>query len=222
MMDLLFPLFVGLTGSVHCLGMCGPLVLAYSLNMGAREGSKGRVWPSGALHHFAFHLGRITTYALLGAAAAFVIGIAGFTPYLKSSRGIFTFIAGLVMIILGLRFMRITLFSMPSPPGGSFRAFGLINSRSLGSKYLLGIFVGFLPCMLPWAMIMKASSSQNFFHGFLTMALFGIGTIPVLFFTGFFASLLSYRLRLFGERLAGISVITMGAILIFKGLKSLL
>jgi sulfite exporter TauE/SafE len=73
--------------------------------------------------------------------------------------------------------------------------------------------------MLPWAMVMKASSSQNVFHGLMTMVLFGLGTIPVLFFTGFFASLLSYRLRILGERLAGLSVIAMGGMLVFKGLK---
>ena len=216
--EFFFPLFVGLAGSMHCLGMCGPLVVAYSLNLNTPPDSSVRMWPSGALHHLAFHMGRVTTYALLGAAASLLVGLAGFTPYLKSSRGIFTLTAGLAMIILGLSFMRVSLFSVPGA-GSNFPFSRLINSRSPGSKYILGIFVGFLPCMLPWAMVMKASSSQNVFHGLMTMVLFGLGTIPVLFFTGFFASLLSYRLRILGERLAGLSVIAMGGMLVFKGLK---
>lgn len=217
-MEFFLPLFVGLAGSLHCIGMCGPLVVAYSLNLNTPVSATRRVWPAGALHHLAFHMGRVTTYALLGAAAALIVGMAGLTPYLKNARGIFSLIAGFVMIILGSGFLRFSLFPV-SRSGGNFPAVRLINSPSLWSKYLLGLSVGFLPCMLPWAMVMKASSSQNVFHGFLTMVLFGLGTIPVLFFTGFFASLLSLRLRLLGERLAGISIIIMGAILIFKGLK---
>ncbi len=221
MIEFFLPLFVGLAGSLHCLGMCGPLVLAYSLNLNAPEASARRIWPSGTLHHFAFHMGRITTYGLLGGAAALLIGMAGFVSYFKGLRSVLTLAAGLAMIVLGLQLLKVfrfPSFSLPSA-GGNGRAFRLINSRSLTSKYILGISVGFLPCMLPWAMVMKASSSQNFFHGFLTMVLFGVGTIPVLFFTGLFASFLSFRLRLLGERLAGLSVIVMGAILVFKGLK---
>ncbi len=217
-MEFFLPLFVGLAGSLHCLGMCGPLVLAYSLNMNPPGTHNRRIVPSGALHHLAFHLGRVTTYALLGGAAALVVGMAGLTPHLKNIRGIFTFAAGLVMMVLGLSIMGVSLFHVPGT-AGSTRAAGLINARSLGSKYLLGFSVGFLPCMLPWAMVMKASSSANVIEGFLTMVLFGLGTVPVLFFTGFFASLLSYRLRILGERLAGLSVIVMGALLVFKGLK---
>ena len=68
-------------------------------------------------------------------------------------------------------------------------------------------------------MIAKAASTADPLQGFLTMTLFGIGTWPALYFTGFFASLLSFRLRLFGERTAALSIVVMGLILLIKGVR---
>ena len=83
----------------------------------------------------------------------------------------------------------------------------------------LGLTVGFLPCMLSWAMVIKAATTQSLFAGFLTMVSFGLGTVPALFLTGLSASLLSLKIRFLGERVAAASVIAMGIILIFKGSK---
>ena len=72
--DFLAPLLIGFVGSLHCLGMCGPLVMAYSLHI--RKEEKGgdlppsAFWVRGLTHHAAFHAGRILTYGLLGALAA--------------------------------------------------------------------------------------------------------------------------------------------------------
>jgi uncharacterized protein len=79
--------------------------------------------------------------------------------------------------------------------------------------------VGFLPCGLSWAMIVKAATTQSSLAGFLIMVAFGLGTVPALFLPGISASLLSLRSRLVGERLAALSVIVMGLILVFKGAK---
>ncbi len=219
MLELFFPLFVGVAGSLHCIGMCGPLVIAYSLNLNASGASPRQMWRSGALHHFAFHAGRVTTYALLGGAAALLMEMADLAGYFKALRSTLTLASGLTMIILGfslLRILRPRFFSLPQA-GARMSSFRLINSRSLASKYLLGVSVGFLPCMLPWAMIMKASASQSLLNALFTMVLFGLGTTPVLFFTGLFASLLSFRVRFLSERVAGFAVIAMGAILALKG-----
>ena len=83
----------------------------------------------------------------------------------------------------------------------------------------LGLSTGFLPCLLSWAMVVKAATTQNLLEGFLTMVSFGLGTVPALFLVGLSASLLSFKIRFFGERVAAVSVIAMGLILIFKGSK---
>ena len=85
----------------------------------------------------------------------------------------------------------------------------------------MGMAVGFLPCMLSWAMIVKAATVPTPLHGFLTTMAFGLGTVPALFLTGLSASLLSLRVRFFGERAAAAAVMAMGCILVFKGAKYL-
>jgi sulfite exporter TauE/SafE len=99
-----------------------------------------------------------------------------------------------------------------------FRRF--FSSKRLAAKLSLGLAAGCLPCMLSLAMIVKAATTARPFLGFLTMLSFGLGTLPVLFFTGLSASLLSFRARLLGERVAAGTVIIMGLILICKGLKA--
>ena len=71
--DLLWAFLTGLAGSLHCLGMCGPLVIAYSLNLApasTKTGRSARPWASSLVHHAAYQGGRIGAYGLLGALGA--------------------------------------------------------------------------------------------------------------------------------------------------------
>lgn len=229
MIEIIGSFFIGFVGSLHCLGMCGPLVLAYSLHLRPEDPLRNlsikTIWSGGISHHLAFHAGRILTYGLLGALAAFVAHFAAFNQVLGNLRGGFTLGAGALMVLLGLVLLKVLpfpLLSLPSFGPGSFwnRVFPpLFRSQSLPAKLALGIATGFLPCMLSWAMIVKASSTGNPLTGFLVTGSFGLGTVPTLFFTGLSASLLSLKARFFGERIAAGSVILMGMILVFKGTK---
>ena len=229
MFDLLAPLIVGFAGSLHCLGMCGPLVVAYSLHM--RQVPQGatpdvaQLWSKGIAHHLAFHAGRILCYGLLGALASALGYMANFSQFFAGLRSSVILGGGLLMILFGfvlLKVIRVPLFSLPSfGPYSLFRrAFArLLPSDRIASKWALGFAAGFLPCMLSWAMIVKAATAPNPVFGFMTMALFGLGTVPALFFTGLSASLFTLRVRLTGERVAACSVIVMGIILLVKGAK---
>jgi uncharacterized protein len=222
-LDLIGPLFIGFVGSLHCLGMCGPLVMAYSLHIRPLGGGPTEVsslLSKGLSHHIAFHLGRLAAYGLLGALAAGFAHLMGFNHFFSDLRSGVTFGGGILMVLFGLVLLKVIPLRVPSMGGGSFfsRPFpALFQSQSLPSKLALGVAAGFLPCMLSWAMIIKAATTQNPIMGFLTMAFFGLGTVPVLFFTGFSASLLTLKIRFFGERVAAFSVIAMGFILLFKG-----
>jgi len=227
MLDLAAPLFIGLAGSLHCVGMCGPLIVAYSLHLRPANaaGTPGTadVWSQGFIHHLAFHSGRIVTYGLLGAAASSLAYVSGFNEFFAGLRGSVTLAGGLLMVLFGLAILKVIPFALSSLPSfrpGSFfgRIFPpLFASNRLASKWALGVATGFLPCMLSWAMVIKAATSGGPAHGFLTMALFGLGTVPILFLAGFSASLLTVKVRLAGERVAACSVIVMGLILLVKG-----
>jgi uncharacterized protein len=229
--DCITSLGIGFLGSLHCLGMCGPLVLAYSLQVSgtatSSHSSGALLFQSGIVHHLAFHLGRLLTYGILGALAALLFQLAAAERLLFDLRSVMTLAGGVLMVLMGLVLLRVVplpglslLTSGDSPAKGRFAAF--LGSRSPSSKMALGLAVGFLPCGLSWAMVVKAATTQHLLAGFLVMVSFGLGTVPALLLPGVSASFLSLRWRLMGERAAALSVIVMGLILIFKAGKRLL
>jgi uncharacterized protein len=225
MYDLLAPLIIGFVGSLHCLGMCGPLIMAYSLAI-ATSGYQREVsslWLKGLSHHGAFHLGRLITYGFLGAIAAGFAHLVGLQPVLSALRSNVSLLGGIAMVYFGLILLQVLPWPSFLLPSGSpwQRLFSsLFQSRRMISRMGLGLAAGFLPCLLSWAMIVKAATMETLGGGFLTMVLFGLGTIPALLLPGLSASLLSLRTRLIGERVAALSVLVMGLILLFKGAKS--
>jgi len=227
-LDFVAPFLIGFVGSLHCLGMCGPLVMAYSLHIGASASQKimemPALWSRGLSHHTAFHLGRLCTYGMLGALAAGVAHLASFDQLFTNLRSGLTLLGGILMVLFGLLLLKVFPIPLTISSAGPSSIFGrwfppLFRSQRIVSKVALGLITGFLPCMLTWAMIVKAATTQNLWGGFLTMISFGLGTVPALFLTGLSASLLSLRVRIFGERVAALSVIVMGFILVFKGSK---
>jgi len=222
----LFPSFiVGFIGSLHCLGMCGPLIVAYSLHLsGTGTAAVPGEVKAGMWHHISFHAGRLATYGFLGALAAGLFYLANLTLLFWQFRGGLTLIGGVLMILLGLVLLKVLplpgyLMRLCGEKGivGMASPASLLRGKQLTSRIGLGIATGFLPCGLSWAMIAKAAATQNIPLGFLTMVAFGLGTVPVLFLTGMTASFISIRTRLLGEKVAASSVILMGLILVYKG-----
>jgi uncharacterized protein len=229
--DLLWAFLTGLAGSLHCLGMCGPLVIAYGLHLAPispQTSGSARPWAASLIHHAAYQGGRIGAYGLLGGLGAGFIYFSTLKTSLQSLLIPVTLTGGLLMILFGfalLKVIPIGFFSGMSDyrkgsPLSRFIGRHLASPR-LAVKGVLGFAAGFLPCMLSWAMVVKAALTANITAGFLLMLFFGLGTMPALLFTGFFASLFSLKARLAGERLAGYSLITMGLIMIWKGLLKL-
>ena len=225
MTDLLAAFGIGFVGSLHCLGMCGPLVLAYALNLqgpGPKK-SMAHLLRNG-FHHLAFHCGRLIAYGGLGAAGALLFQAATLRGTLAHVSGGMTLIGGGLMLLLGALLLRI--FPLPEGLSRFFSESGsrwgsrispLLLSRDPASKMMLGLLVGFLPCGLSWAMIVKAATTQDPFAGFSITAAFGLGTVPALFLSGFVASFLSFKLRVLGEKMAASSILIMGLILVSKG-----
>lgn len=231
-LELAATFLIGLFGSLHCLGMCGPLVLAYSVHIKSPGRSvkelNGSLWPRGFGHHLAYHSGRLLTYGFLGAIAAALFQQIGLNFYLNIRGGLILLGGGLI-IMMGFTFLRL----IPFP--GSLRGFS-ISPQSLWNRAIPSLFerpgpisqmalggaCGLLPCCLSCSMLIKAALTENVAEGFLTMAVFGLGTVPGLLAVGLSASLVSLRTRLIGERLAALSVIAMGLILAVKGARLLL
>ena len=178
----------GLAGGFsHCIGMCGVFVVAYS---GSPEPGSSRVPP---VRHFLFHFGRLCTLSLLGALAGIAGGI---THPWGHAAGVFGLVCGIALVCLAIGFAGfIPWFHIPEPDvmgaGGGFgrRLFlKALQNRSALKPLLIGVFVGLLPCGLTYQALVAAAVTGRPGPAALTMALFGLGTIPGLLILGFFGS----------------------------------
>lgn len=216
---------IGLLGSAHCLGMCGPIVLAYSANM--KPSAAGSAKPGWIMItrtfavHLTYNMGRVGMWVFLGA----VLGLTGGVVKNISAAGEFISVAGgITILLLGIGNLGfLPKFSIGEKPAGPVlsiysRLFQiLIRENSFGSKFVLGIANGLLPCGLSYALLAKAATSSSAVTGGSTMLAFGLGTVPALVGVGLLSSVFSQNLRLIGQKIAALAVIIMGTTLILRG-----
>jgi hypothetical protein len=207
----------GLLASLHCLGMCGPIVLAYSV-AGKEEREKGR---AGAWElHVAYNGGRIFSYAILGALA----GLAGLTfSSLNVIAEVVAIAGGVIMLLAGLSMfglLPLPTSLLPENASSVLRQLhrALLLKRTFTSKFSLGLLTPLLPCGILYAMVAKAATAGSIAGGALTMAVFGAGMAPALGVMGSFSSFFSLRLRKGAQQLAAATIALMGVILILRGL----
>jgi sulfite exporter TauE/SafE len=217
--------FLGLSGTGHCIGMCGPLVFAF-------PGKTGKLSA-----HLCYHAGRLTTYTMvgiglgsIGLAVAKLSVAAGF-DYLTTITRIqvlFSLLAGAFLLIFGLGQLGLTrqpaLITVATPdkiPGYRY----LVRSAFLKSNpalmALTGLFMGFLPCGLSYAAFSKALTASRPMEGGALLLAFGIGTLPGLLLVGTGASVLSRRYRQHFDIFSGILMIAMAVSLLVDGLTAI-
>lgn len=224
MLETAAPFLMGLVGSLHCLGMCGPLVLAYSIHCKPATQTDAPGWSGVLLHHLAFHSGRILTYGMLGAIVAGIFGSLDVQKFSMQYRGGITIVFGFLLLALGLILLR--LIPLPGIVSRIFVPQNSTFAKKLGrmaassnpiSKVSLGLSAGLIPCGMTWAMLVAAASTLAPVKGFVLMASFGLGTLPLLLLTGISASFVGVRTRLLGEKVAAASIMGMGLILLVRG-----
>ncbi len=177
----------GLTRSVgHCAPMCGPFVLA-------QIGDRLATVPAAKLCEatrlrsallLPYHLGRLTTYAALGAAAASLGGLLGYLPWFAHVSGALLLLAALLCLAQAAK----RLLPWPAPPAfwlGAVaqRAAAIDRTRWRGGLQL-GLLLGFLPCGLLYAALAAAGAGGRPWLGALAMLGFGLGTVPSLLAIG--------------------------------------
>lgn len=210
-LDITVPFGLGVVGSLHCMQMCGPLVVAYGV------ASRGRI-----AAHACYNAGRITTYALLGALAG---AAGGGIELLAGWRQTAAVTAGVLMIAAGLLLLpRRRLVKIEQASLSRFlsrAAAALLASPEPESKLLLGMLLGFLPCGLLYAALLKAMGTGSAAAGAASMLAFGAGTAFALLGVGVFSSAIAGRLGRWSHTLAALSVVSTGAFLVWRGVAPL-
>ncbi len=199
---------LGLAGSLHCAGMCGPLALALPHPGG---GARGFV-----ASRLAYNAGRIVTYSALG----LVFGLLGRTLALAGIQRWLSVGAGSLML-LGLLFS--TRLGAGTPAVRAVlrlkATFGsLLRRRSLGSLGLLGLLNGLLPCGLVYAACAGATATGGLLSGLAYMACFGLGTLPLMLGIGLTGRAFSPALRFRLQQLVPASLALVALLLILRGL----
>lgn len=216
-----------LGGFGHCIGMCGPVVAVYSLNL------KGR----SIAPHLLFNLGRITTYGMLGALAGLTGSFIGVMEPLERFQHIVLFIVGAAMVVAGLAVAGWLNFLFPLSALLRFSGYFISHLNrivrfigSAGSKsacFPMGLVLGFMPCGLLYTALIAAAGAgmaagdqvKGLLSGMLLLLLFGIGTFPAMLLVGQVVTIKGEWLRSRLYKGSAIAMIAAGFILLYRALK---
>jgi uncharacterized protein len=198
----------GIVGSLHCLGMCGPIALALPFN---KQSSLPGLLPG----RLSYNAGRLISYMLIGLILGTIgnmLAIAGLQQYLS--------------IISGVILLFIALFGLAGWAGGKslvnkwiskmFR--GRFKSDRIGSMLTIGILNGFLPCGLVYMAATMALAEANTLNAAWFMLFFGLGTFPLMLVVSLSPALLSAKKRLRVKNLSPYIALVMGLLFVLRGL----
>ncbi len=222
--DLAAVFLLGLLATPHCLGMCGPLVIAF-------PAASGRL-----LAHFAYHAGRVLCYMTVGGALGGIGelfttgGIDPQSAVFRGTSGILSAAAAAALFLLGLnrlgwirepRFLTDGFLVRLSGIGRRLKETPTAGG-SLIAFFLLGALFGLLPCGMSWAVFALALGTADFSTGLAAAFWFGLSTVPGLLLLGTVASAFFLRFRRACETVAGLLMVWMGCRMTYRAIQAAL
>lgn len=208
---LISALILGLLGSFHCIGMCGPI--AFMLPVDRKNQIKQ------FFQILSYHLGRLITYSLIG----LLFGLLGKGFQLFGFQQQISIITGALMIlviVLPKFFQKIKIAQSITILIGKVKsALGkeLANKQN-NTFFTIGFLNGFLPCGLVYMAVLGAISTSNALMGSLYMFLFGLGTIPLMSAVVYLGNFANGMFRKRIQQIIPIVVIAIGMLFILRGL----
>ncbi len=205
-------LVLGLAGSFHCIGMCGPIAFVLPVD----RSSKSTLF----IQIFLYHLGRLLSYSLIGLLFGFVgkgLYLAGFQQRLSILMGVIM----IALVVIPISILNKYNFSKPlySVIGQVKKKLGIyLNKKSNKALFSIGFFNGFLPCGLVYMALIGSISTGNEIQGAFYMFLFGIGTIPMMTAAVLLGNFVNVSLRVKIQKVIPIFVVLIGLLFILRGL----
>lgn len=209
---LMSAIILGLLGSFHCLGMCGPI--AFMLPVDSENNNKKLLQVS------IYHFGRLLAYAVIGLVFGLLgkgFGFFGWQQQLSIAIGILM----ILMVLLPYKTVAKYNFSRP--------LFGLVSKvkSALGKELkrkspdtflTIGFLNGLLPCGLVYMAVFAAIAMGGIWQGSLYMVLFGLGTVPLMTGAVYLGNFLSNTARQKIRKLIPVFVIVIGLLFIVRGM----
>ncbi len=203
---------IGLVGSLHCVGMCGPIALTLPYQ------GQNKVLAAGNV--LLYNGGRIVTYGLLG----LVIGMAGKGLFLAGMQTYVSIGLGLLLLVVALFSINIEAHLQRLPFLGKLNAWvsrslsALLRTRRGRSFFLIGMLNGLLPCGLVYMAIVGAVTTGGILDGAAYMALFGLGTVPLMLATSMAGQFINLRWRNRLRKLVPVFLVIFAFLFIARGL----
>jgi len=195
MFDVTAALVLGLIGSFHCIGMCGPIAVALPVS--------NRSWGAKITGTALYNIGRAITYGVMGA----VFGVLGEGIQLGGFQSWVSVAMGVIMIVS-------VLFPVLFRNTGVFEKYiygyveklkqqlaPLLRSSSLSSLFIIGLLNGLLPCGLVYVALAAAIATGGVASGAMFMFVFGLGTLPMLALVTLLGNVISGRFKSFINKL---------------------
>lgn len=211
-------------GFGHCIGMCGPIVVSFSLNLGGR----GILLP-----HLLYNVGRCITYAVLGGLMGMAGSFTGVVSHIAGLQKAVLIFSGILVVAMGLAmggwFTPLRIFSDNCRPAGFIASgFKRLSAARATLAYLpLGLVLGLLPCGPVYTALVGVtragmetkSPAEAFMAGAALMFAFGAGTVPALLMVARLASFGWLRERMFIYRAGAVIMVVMGIYFVFRGIR---
>jgi sulfite exporter TauE/SafE/copper chaperone CopZ len=199
---------IGLLTSVHCLGMCGGINLSQCISPTEqsliRESRKAAMVPS-----FLYNSGRVVSYTIIGGAIG---GIGSAVSLTGRIQAVVHLIAGVFMVIMGVNmlgiFPALRRFNVHMPAIFADK----IDAAKAANRgpFIIGLLNGFMPCGPLQAMQLYALSTGSPLKGALSLFVFSVGTVPLMFLLGAASSLLSKRFTRAVMRVGAVVITVLG------------
>ena len=211
-MDILAGFIMAVVGSLHCVGMCGPIAMLLPTT-----GASGGML---LVNRLTYNLGRVASYALLGVAAGIIgraVALAGYQQTLSIVLGLAVIISVLGPAALRRWFAthRVTL-RLEAALKKALSA--LFRRRSLSSTLLLGVANGLLPCGLVYVALAAGATLGSVAESVVFMTGFGLGTLPVMMGISLAAPALPSAVRGKLHRIIPVVTVVVGVLLVLRGL----
>ncbi|GAF01707.1 sulfite exporter TauE/SafE family protein [Saccharicrinis fermentans] len=209
-MEIILSGFVlGIMGSLHCAGMCGPIALSLPLY---GKGVLTKV-TGGVL----YNMGRTVTYGLMGAVFGLIgqgLSLVGFQQWISVVMGALMIIS----VLLPSLFKKVKGGNIPLAGWVRKGIQKLFMKKSFGRLFFIGLLNGLLPCGLVYLAIAGAIGTGDVGTGTLFMILFGLGTLPLMLGISLLGDMVSVSLRKKMNKAIPVLVVVIGVLFVMRGL----
>ncbi|MCB0399729.1 MAG: sulfite exporter TauE/SafE family protein [Winogradskyella sp.] len=210
---MLYSAFIlGLLGSLHCVGMCGPIAFMLPVD---RTNSFKKVSQIGI-----YHIGRLLAYSLIG----LVFGLVGKSLNLFGVQQQLSIAIGILMIVVVLiPYKTFAKYNLSKPLNKVISKVKSNLGQALKKKtpdtfLTIGFLNGFLPCGLVYMAVFGAVATGNLLQGSFYMVLFGLGTIPLMTSAIYLGKFLNQTIKQRIQKAIPVFVVIIGVLFILRGL----